>query len=182
MAQVKAEEGEVITVEPMGNQPVIKDLVVNMDMFWDKVRAVEPYLKPEGPVPEKEYNVSNESMMELAVAMNCIMCGACVSDCTVLEVDPGFLGPAALAKAFRFAGDPRDGHKEERLRAYTEPNGVWGLHAMLHVCLGVSKGRRADGANYGYPLHGNRRGPDEDARRAPRECFCVVRQAQRQAE
>ena len=125
VAQLKEEEGEVITVEPMGNQPVIKDLVVNMDMFWDKINAVEPYLRPEGPVPEKEYKASNESMMELAVAMNCIMCGACVSDCTVLEVDPGFLGPAALAKAFRFAGDPRDGHKEERLRAYTEPNGVW---------------------------------------------------------
>ena len=125
VAQLKEEEGDVISIEPMGNQPVIKDLVVNMDMFWDKINAVQPYLRPEGPVPEKEYNVSNDSMMELAVAMNCIMCGACVSDCTVLEVDKGFLGPAALAKAFRFAGDPRDGHKQDRLKMYTEPNGVW---------------------------------------------------------
>ncbi len=125
VSQLKAEEGDVISVEPMGNQPVIKDLVVNMDMFWDKVRAVQPYLLPEGPEPEKEYRVSNESMMELAVAMNCIMCGACVSDCTVLEVDPSFLGPAALAKAFRFAGDPRDGHTQQRLAAYTAPSGVW---------------------------------------------------------
>ncbi len=125
VSQLKELEGDVISVEPMGNQPVIKDLVVNMDMFWDKVNAVQPYLQPEGPPPEKEYLVSNDSMMELAVAMNCIMCGACVSDCTVLEVDKGFLGPAALAKAFRFAGDPRDGHKQERLQLYTEPNGVW---------------------------------------------------------
>jgi succinate dehydrogenase / fumarate reductase iron-sulfur subunit len=118
-------EGDTITVGPMGNMPVIKDLVVNMDSFWDKIRAVQPYLQPEGPPPEREYLVSNESMMDLAVAMNCIMCGACVSDCTVLEVDPSFLGPAALAKAYRFADDPRDGHKEERLRLYNEPSGIW---------------------------------------------------------
>ena len=125
VAALKEREGDTITVAPMGNMPVIKDLVVDMDMFWDKVRATEPYLQPEGPTPEKEYIVSNDSMMELAVAMNCIMCGACVSDCTVLEVDKSFLGPAALAKAFRFAADPRDGHKADRLRLYTEPSGIW---------------------------------------------------------
>ena len=118
-------EGETITVDPMGNMPVIKDLVVNMDSFWDKMRAVQPYLQPEGPEPERENIVSNDAMMRLAVAMNCIMCGACVSDCTVLEVDDSFLGPAALAKAFRFAADPRDGHREERLNSYVEPSGVW---------------------------------------------------------
>jgi succinate dehydrogenase / fumarate reductase iron-sulfur subunit len=118
-------EGETITVDPMGNMPVIKDLVVDMDSFWDKMRAVEPYLQPEGPEPERENLVSNDSMMRLAVAMNCIMCGACVSDCTVLEVDDSFLGPAALAKAFRFAADPRDGHTEERLKSYVEPSGIW---------------------------------------------------------
>ena len=125
VADLKEHDGDTVTVQPMGNMPVIKDLVVNMDMFWDKVQAVQPYLQPEGPEPEKEHLVSNESMIELAVAMNCIMCGACVSDCTVLEVDKSFLGPAALAKAFRFAGDPRDGHKEDRLRIYTEPSGIW---------------------------------------------------------
>jgi succinate dehydrogenase / fumarate reductase iron-sulfur subunit len=118
-------EGDVVTVAPMGNMPVVKDLVVDMDLFWDKVKAVKPYLQPEGPVPEKEYRVSNEAMMDLAVAMNCIMCGACVSDCTALEVDKSFLGPAALAKAYRFAGDPRDGHKMDRLQLYNEPSGIW---------------------------------------------------------
>ena len=118
-------EGDTITVAPMGNQPVIKDLVVDMTMFWDKVQAVQPYLRPEGPLPEREYLVSNESMIQLTTAMNCIMCGACVSDCTVLEVDKSFLGPAALAKAYRFAADPRDGHKNERLRLYTQPSGIW---------------------------------------------------------
>ena len=125
VSDIKETEGDIITVEPMGNMPVIKDLVVNMDMFWEKVEKIEPYLQPTGPEPEKEYLVSNDEMMKLAVAMNCIMCGACVSDCTVLEVDKTFLGPAALAKAFRFAADPRDGAQEERLESYNEPTGVW---------------------------------------------------------
>ncbi|MDA1096367.1 MAG: succinate dehydrogenase iron-sulfur subunit [Chloroflexi bacterium] len=124
VAQIE-HEGEVITVDPMGNMPTIKDLVVDMDSFWDKIRSVQPYLRPEGPEPEREYLVSNESMTHLAVAMNCIMCGACVSDCTVLEVDKSFIGPAALAKAFRFAADPRDGHRQDRLELYTEPSGIW---------------------------------------------------------
>ena len=168
VAQLKEEEGDVISIEPMGNQPVIKDLVVNMDMFWDKINAVQPYLRPEGPVPEKEYNVSNESMMELAVAMNCIMCGACVSDCTVLEVDKGFLGPAALGQGFPVcggsarrpqAGSAADVHGAER--------GV-GLHALLHVRIGVPQGRRADGTDHGCAGDGHGGGADEYARGAAR--------------
>jgi succinate dehydrogenase / fumarate reductase iron-sulfur subunit len=57
--------------------------------------------------------------------MNCIMCGACVSDCTVLEVDKSFLGPAALAKAYRFVGDPRDDETTSRLRELSAPSGMW---------------------------------------------------------
>ena len=110
-----APHGEEIRVEPMGNMKVIRDLVVDMGMFWSKIKAVEPWLQPAGPEPEREYIVSNKSMINLTTAMNCIMCGACVSDCTSLEVDKNFLGPAALAKAFRFIFDPRDGHMEERL-------------------------------------------------------------------
>ena len=119
----------VIIVEPPGLMPVIKDLVVNFDPFWDKIEAVEPYLQPQGPEPEAEYIVSNESMMHLSEVTACIMCGACVSDCTVLEVDPTFLGPAALAKAYRFTADPRDGDVDsvpwERLRQLSEPTGIW---------------------------------------------------------
>ena len=117
--------GEEIVVEPMGNLPVIKDLVVDMQPFWDKVQAITPYLQPSGPPPEREYLVPNSAMLELAGVMNCIMCGACVSDCTVLEVDQNFLGPAALAKAYRFVGDPRDGADTERLQALSRYGGVW---------------------------------------------------------
>jgi succinate dehydrogenase / fumarate reductase, iron-sulfur subunit len=120
-----ASEGEEIVVEPAGNMPVIKDLVVDMTPFWSKVRAVDPWMKPAGPAPEREYLVPNEAMSALTEVMNCIMCGACVSDCTVLEVDRTFLGPAALAKAWRFVGDPRDADSAGRLRAYSEPSGMW---------------------------------------------------------
>lgn len=120
-----AAEGEEILVEPAGNMPVIKDLVVDMSPFWDKIRAVKPWLQPSGPPPEREYLVPAQAMTELAEVMNCIMCGACVSDCTVLEVDKSFLAPAALAKAWRFVGDPRDAATLPRLRELSEPSGIW---------------------------------------------------------
>ena len=68
-------------------------------------------------------------MLHLSGVTACIMCGACVSDCTVLEVDPTFLGPAALAKAYRFTADPRDGDDQgisrERLRQLSAATGIW---------------------------------------------------------
>jgi succinate dehydrogenase / fumarate reductase iron-sulfur subunit len=120
-----AGEADEITVEPAGNMPTIKDLVVDMAPFWNKIRAVKPWLQPAGPPPEREYLASKESMIELVEVMNCIMCGACVSDCTVLEVDKTFLGPAALAKAWRFAHDPRDDSTAARLRELSEASGIW---------------------------------------------------------
>ena len=120
-----ARPGEPLTIEPGGNMPVIKDLVLDMQPHWDKVRAVQPWLQPKGPELEGEYIVPNDAMLHLAGVMGCIMCGACVSDCTVLEVDSNFLGPAALAKAYRFAGDPRDNADSERLSALSQYGGIW---------------------------------------------------------
>jgi succinate dehydrogenase / fumarate reductase iron-sulfur subunit len=105
-----------IVVEAMGNMPVIKDLIVDMDaVHWKKVQRIIPWLLPEGDPPEREYIVNPESMMDITQSMACIHCGACVSACLSLEVDPEFIGPAALAKAYRFVGDPRDAHAEDRL-------------------------------------------------------------------
>ena len=118
--------GGEILVEPAGNMPVIKDLITDFELFWDKVRDVDPYLRPESAPPAgQEYEVPNEDMLRLAGVMACIMCGACVSDCTVLEVDENFLGPAALAKAYRFVGDPRDDADGARLSKLAEYGGVW---------------------------------------------------------
>jgi succinate dehydrogenase / fumarate reductase iron-sulfur subunit len=106
----------VIEVEPMGNMPVIRDLIVDMDaVHWKKIQRVAPYLINKQPVPEREYIVPHDNMADVTQSMACIQCGACVSDCLSMEIDPLFIGPAALAKAYRFVGDPRDAEHRERL-------------------------------------------------------------------
>ena len=116
-----------IEVEPMGNMPVLKDLIVDMDaVHWKKIRRVTPWLLAKQPVPEREYLVPRESMVDVTQTMACIQCGACVSDCLSMEVDPGFIGPAALAKAYRFVGDPRDDQHFERLNDLAQdPHGLF---------------------------------------------------------
>jgi succinate dehydrogenase / fumarate reductase iron-sulfur subunit len=116
-----------IVVEPMGNMPVIKDLVVDMEStHWKKIRRVTPWLLPEGEPPEREYVVPPESMIDVTQSMACIQCGACVSACLSMEADPDFIGPAALAKAYRFVGDPRDSQKRERLYDLAQdPHGIY---------------------------------------------------------
>jgi succinate dehydrogenase / fumarate reductase, iron-sulfur subunit len=129
-----------ITVEPMGNMPVIKDLVTDMEaVHWKKIRRVVPWLLPaEDPPENQEYIVPPESMLDITQAMACIQCGVCVSACLSLEVDPNFIGPAALAKAYRFVGDPRDGEEEARLRDLAEdPHGIYDCthcFACIEVC------------------------------------------------
>ena len=116
-----------IVIEPMGNMPVIKDLVTDMEStHWAKIRRVTPWLLPHGEPPEREYIVEPESMLDITQSMACIQCGACVSSCLSMEADPGFIGPAALAKAYRFVGDPRDGETVERLHDLAEdPHGIY---------------------------------------------------------
>jgi succinate dehydrogenase / fumarate reductase, iron-sulfur subunit len=118
--------GHVPTISPMGNLPILKDLVVDMDPFWDKIRAMKPWLQPGyQDLPEKEYVVSQEQMNPIHKEALCIMCGCCVSECNSMESDPEFLGPAALAKGFRFVGDPRDRADVERLNVYNGEHGIW---------------------------------------------------------
>jgi succinate dehydrogenase / fumarate reductase iron-sulfur subunit len=121
----------VITVEPMGNMPVIRDLIVDMDaVHWKKIQRVTPWLINKQPVPEREYIVPHENMVDVTQPMACIQCGACVSDCLSMEVDPEFVGPAALAKAYRFVGDPRDAQHRERLNDLSEDR--HGLYDCTH--------------------------------------------------
>ena len=111
----------IIEVEPMGNMPVIRDLIVDMDaVHWKKIQRVTPFLINKEPVPEREYVVPHENMVDITQTMACIQCGACVSDCLSMEIDPLFAGPAALAKAYRFVGDPRDAEHFERLKDLSE--------------------------------------------------------------
>jgi succinate dehydrogenase / fumarate reductase iron-sulfur subunit len=116
-----------IVIEPMGNMPVIKDLITDMEStHWTKIRRVTPWLLPHGEPPEREYVVEPESMIDITQSMACIQCGACVSSCLSMEADPDFIGPAALAKAYRFVGDPRDAETAERLHDLADdPHGIY---------------------------------------------------------
>ncbi len=130
-AQAGAEEAALgqnpIVIEPMGNMPVIKDLITDMEStHWTKIRRVTPWLLPHGEAPEREYVVEPESMIDITQSMACIQCGACVSSCLSMEADPEFIGPAALAKAYRFVGDPRDAETKERLHDLAhDPHGIY---------------------------------------------------------
>jgi succinate dehydrogenase / fumarate reductase iron-sulfur subunit len=122
-----AEAGHVPVISAMGNLPIVKDLVVDMDPFWSKFRAVGPWLKPGYDVPEdgREYVIPQERMNHVHKEALCINCGCCVSECNAMEADPDFLGPQALAKGFRFVGDPRDAAGPERLEDYNSEHGIW---------------------------------------------------------
>ncbi|HEX2410416.1 MAG TPA: succinate dehydrogenase/fumarate reductase iron-sulfur subunit [Solirubrobacteraceae bacterium] len=126
VAQQRSGKGPIV-VEPMGNMPVIKDLVVDMDsVHWAKIKRVQPWLIAREPVPEREYVVAHEAMVDTTQTQACIQCGACVSNCLSMEVDPLFVGPAGLAKAFRFVVDPRDSHAFERLEDLAQdPHGMY---------------------------------------------------------
>src|SRR5213596_4226494 len=110
------DRGHVPVISAMGNMPIVKDLVVDMDPFWGKVRRMKPWLEPGyDEVLEKERIVSQQEMNAIHKEALCIMCGCCVSECNSMESDPDFFGPAALAKGFRFVGDSRAGATVERL-------------------------------------------------------------------
>ncbi len=133
-----------ITVAPMGNMPVIKDLVVDMSSFWDNLEAVEPYVSTGArQVPEREFLQTPEERSRLDQTGNCILCGACYSECNAREVNPEFVGPHALAKAYRMVADSRDYQTEPRLEKYNiGTSGVWGCTRCFYcntVCpMGVA--------------------------------------------
>ncbi len=118
----------VITIAPMGNMPVIKDLVVDTRPFWDHLEAVQPYVSTAArQVPEREFLQTPEERDKLNQTGNCILCGACYSECNAREVNPDFVGPHALAKAARLLTDSRDSQTDARLAAYSQGvSGVWG--------------------------------------------------------
>jgi len=132
-----------ITVAPMGNMPVIKDLVVDMSSFWNHLEAVEPYVSTSARlVPEREFLQTPQERSKLEKTGNCILCGACYSECNAREVNPDFVGPHALAKAYRMVADSRDQNTKTRLENYNQgTQGAWGCTRCFYcntVCpMGV---------------------------------------------
>jgi succinate dehydrogenase / fumarate reductase iron-sulfur subunit len=118
---------EFIAIGPMGNLPVVKDLIVDMQDFWTNLKRVDPYVSTASRViPEREFLQSPGDRAKLDQMGNCIMCGACYSDCNAREVNDGFVGPHALAKANRTILDTRDDRPRERVQALDNLDGVWG--------------------------------------------------------
>ena len=115
----------VIQIDPIGNMTVIRDLVVDLEPFWASLAKIEPFLKPAGDAPEEERLQTEDEFDLIDPSTTCILCGACYSDCNVMEVDKNFLGPATLAKAHRFIFDSRDAKTDERLSDISEANGLW---------------------------------------------------------
>lgn len=150
--EVEWDPAQEILVEPLPNLPLIKDLVVDMDKFFEFYRAVEPTFKPFSDSPEKERLMTPEAVRELEAYTNCVLCAACVGACPISGRDFDFLGPAALAKLYRFHLDPREADDGARLLLANDKSGWWGCEFNANckaVCpkgvspiLGIGKARR----------------------------------------
>ncbi len=119
--------GEELTIEPQDIKRAYKDMVIDKENFWNKYNAVQPYLVADiDEFPTEENIVSIEENEKIDEADYCIQCGNCFYACPSVAVNPDYLGPAALVKAWRFNADVRDNAKEERLDAVNQlGSGIW---------------------------------------------------------
>ena len=117
-----------IRVEPLNYFPVIRDLIINMDDFMNKLTDVQPWLQPkeEKPVSEGEYLQTPAELAKYKQYSMCINCMLCYSACPVYGRHPDFTGPAAIALAQRYNLDSRDGADEERAEVIFRHEGIWG--------------------------------------------------------
>jgi len=116
----------VVRIEPLANLPVLKDLIVDMSAFWEKLRSVQPWLQPLLQADaDHEFLVSPDEHALMAEAILCVECGVCYSDCPAVTASPQFVGPMALAKAYRYAFDPRDEQTHRRLHDLGGEHGQW---------------------------------------------------------
>ncbi|MFP3988377.1 succinate dehydrogenase iron-sulfur subunit [Streptomyces sp. E11-3] len=114
-----------ITVEPIKGLTVLKDLVVDMEPFFQAFRDVMPFLITEGNEPTRERLQSAEDRERFDDTTKCILCAACTSSCPVFWNDGQYFGPAAIVNAHRFIFDSRDEAGEQRLEILNDKDGVW---------------------------------------------------------
>ncbi len=127
--QLKNIKTDRVVIEPLPKFEIIKDLVVDMDRFWEKYERVQPWLHGELS-GEKESLVSEEDREKIDQFVNCILCGICNASCPVIASNENFTGPAALAKLERFLGDSREDRGPETLRQEATHDGVFGCHTV----------------------------------------------------
>ncbi|WP_181686104.1 succinate dehydrogenase/fumarate reductase iron-sulfur subunit [Halorhabdus salina] len=118
-----------VQIEPLPHQEVVKDLVVDMQHFYEQMDAVEPYFDPDEEPEEdlEEQRQTRENREKIKLSTRCIQCGACTSSCNVAAGDNQYLGPAAINKAYRFVMDKREGEdrRKQRLETVKQEHGVW---------------------------------------------------------
>jgi succinate dehydrogenase / fumarate reductase iron-sulfur subunit len=130
--------GGQLVIRPLPGLPVIRDLVVDMSIFYKQYEKVQPYLQNDTPAPAIERLQSPEEREKLDGLYECILCACCSTSCPSFWWNPDrFLGPAALLQAYRFLADSRDTKTEERLAAMDDPFSVFrcrGIMNCVNVC------------------------------------------------
>jgi len=124
-------DSDIVTVEPMNNFPIIRDLAVRFERLFDSHHKIKPYLMrddSEITSNENEFLQSPEELEQYIQFANCIKCGLCNSACPTMATDSSFIGPQALAQAYRYVADSRDKGKDSRLKIIDESHGIWRCH------------------------------------------------------
>jgi succinate dehydrogenase / fumarate reductase iron-sulfur subunit len=125
--------GSRITVEPIRGLPLVKDLLVDMEPFFDQYKSVMPWLVNDDPVEDgRERRQSPADRERYEDTGRCILCAACTTSCPVFWGDPAYVGPAAIVNAHRFIADSRDHAHEERLEIMADANGVWRCRTVFN--------------------------------------------------
>jgi len=125
-----------LLISPLPHQKVVKDLAVDYTLFFDRLKAVKPYLVGKEPYPEKEFIQLPKQRVPINEPIDCLMCGSCTSACTMAWLNENYLGPAALLKSYRFLVDSRDTIPDQRLDIIENENGVWRCHTQFN-CVEV---------------------------------------------
>ncbi len=111
-----------VTIRPLPGFPVVRDLIVDMEQFFDQLKKIKPYLQNNKPLPEKERLQSQADRAKLDGLYECILCACCTGSCPSYWWNPDkFAGPAALLASYRFIADSRDTQKSERLDDLKDP-------------------------------------------------------------
>ncbi|MFD6856076.1 succinate dehydrogenase iron-sulfur subunit [Rhodococcus sp. NPDC060090] len=129
-----------ITIEPIKGLPVEKDLIVDMEPFFDAYRQIKPFLKTSGREPERERIQSQADRARFDDTTKCILCACCTSACPVYWADGSYFGPAAIVNAHRFIFDSRDEGAGERMEILNGVDGVWRCRMTFNCTQACPRG------------------------------------------